>query len=149
MHGLCPKPQLEARYEQINQFESLLASQARTRVIKFFLHISCEEQLNRFAKRLNDPEKNWKISESDYTERNYWDNYQQAYQIALKKTCTAHAPWFVIPSNNKWYRNFAVSRIVLETLEDMKPRLPVADVDLAAIRQQYHEAKAETKAKRT
>lgn len=149
VHGLCPKPQLEARYEQINQFESLLASQARTRVIKFFLHISCEEQLNRFAKRLNDPEKNWKISESDYTERNYWDNYQQAYQIALKKTCTAHAPWFVIPSNNKWYRNFAVSRIVLETLEDMKPRLPVADVDLAAIRQQYHEAKAETMAKRS
>ena len=142
VHGLCPKHQLEARYEAINQFESLLTTQAQTRVIKFFLHISREEQLTRFAKRLNDPAKNWKISESDYTERAYWDAYQKAYQDALQKTSTPHAPWFVIPADNKWYRNFAVARIVLETLEDMKPQLPKPTVDLAAIRRQFHEAEA-------
>lgn len=147
VHGLCPMPQLEARYEEINQFESLLTSQAQTRVIKFFLHISREEQLARFAKRLNDPAKNWKISESDYTERAYWDAYQKAYQDALQKTSTPQAPWFVIPADNKWYRNFAVSRIVLETLEDMKPRLPKPAVDLAAIRKQFHEAEAQSAAK--
>ncbi len=147
VHGLCPKPQLEARYEEINQFESLLRSQAQTRVIKFFLHISREEQLTRFAKRLNDPAKNWKISESDYTERTYWDSYQKAYQEALQKTSTPHAPWYVIPADNKWYRNFAVSRVVLETLEDMKPQLPKPTVDLAAIRRQFHEAEANSSAK--
>lgn len=147
VHGLCPKPQLEARYEEINQFESLLTSQAQTRVIKFFLHISREEQLTRFAKRLNDPDKNWKISASDYTERAYWDAYQKAYQEALQKTSTPHAPWYVIPADNKWYRNFAVARIVLETLEDMKPQLPKPTVDLAAIRRQFHEAEANSSAK--
>ncbi len=147
VHGLCPKPQLEARYEEINQFESLLTSQAQTRVIKFFLHISREEQLTRFAKRLNDPDKNWKISASDYTEQAYWDAYQKAYQEALQKTSTPHAPWYVIPADNKWYRNFAVARIVLETLEDMKPQLPKPTVDLAAIRRQFHEAEANSSAK--
>lgn len=140
VHQLYPKAQLEQRYAQINEFESLLASQANTRVIKFFLNISREEQLARFALRLADPAKNWKISESDYTERAYWDAYQEAYQIALRKTSTPNAPWYVIPSDNKWYRNYAVACIVLETLEQMAPQLPKPTVNLASIRKKFHQA---------
>ena len=140
VHQLCPKAQLALRYEQINQFETLLATQANTRIIKFFLHISREEQLARFAARLTDPAKNWKISEADYSEREFWNDYQAAYQAALKKTSTANAPWYVIPSDNKWYRNYAVARIVLETLEQMNPALPKPTVDLASIRKKFHQA---------
>jgi PPK2 family polyphosphate:nucleotide phosphotransferase len=138
VHKLCPKPQLELRYEQIIAFESLLATQNNTRVIKFFLHISPEEQLARFAARLTDPAKNWKISEADYSERTFWKDYQAAYQTALKKTSTASAPWYVIPADNKWYRNFAVASIVLETLEQMNPKLPQPKVDLNAIRKKFN-----------
>lgn len=138
VHKLCPKPQLELRYEQINAFESLLATQNNTRVIKFFLHLSPAEQLARFAARLTDPAKNWKISDADYSERAFWDDYQAAYQTALKKTSTASAPWYVIPADNKWYRNFAVASIVLETLEQMNPQLPKPKVDLDAIRKKFN-----------
>jgi PPK2 family polyphosphate:nucleotide phosphotransferase len=140
VHQLCPKQQLVLRYEQINQFESLLATQNNTRVIKLFLHISQEEQLARFAARLEDPAKNWKISTADYTERQYWDAYHEAYRLALKQTSTESAPWYVIPSDYKWYRNYAVANIVLETLEAMAPRIPEPSVDLEQIRQQFHQA---------
>lgn len=140
VHQLCPKTQLNLRYEQINQFESLLDTQSNTRIIKFFLHISPEEQLARFAARLDDPAKNWKISTSDYIERQYWDAYQDAYALVLKKTSTPTAPWYVIPSDNKWYRNYAVACIVLETLEAMAPKLPKPTVDLQQIRTEYHKA---------
>ena len=140
VHQLCPKSQLNQRYEQINQFEALLASQANTRIIKFFLHISPEEQLARFAARLDDPTKNWKISAADYAERPYWDAYCEAYKVALKKTSTRVAPWFCIPSDNKWYRNYAVANIVLETLESMAPQIPAPSVDLNLIRQSFHDA---------
>lgn len=140
VHQLCPKAQLEQRYDQINEFESMLASQANTRVIKFFLHISPEEQLARFALRLAGSAKNWKISESDYSERAYWNAYQEAYQVALRKTSTANAPWYVIPADNKWYRNYAVACIVLETLEQMNPQLPKPTVNLASIRKKFHQA---------
>lgn len=140
VHQLCPKAQLTLRYEQINQFESLLETQSNTRIIKFFLHISPEEQLARFAARLDDPAKNWKISTSDYIERQHWDAYQDAYALVLKKTSTPTAPWYVIPSDNKWYRNYAVACIVLETLEAMAPKLPKPTVDLQQIRAEYHKA---------
>lgn len=140
VHQLCPKPQLALRYEQINQFESLLATQNNTRVIKFFLHISREEQLTRFAARLDDPAKNWKISTADYTERQYWDVYRDAYAQVLKQTSTQSAPWFVIPSDHKWYRNYAVACIVLETLEAMAPQIPQPTVDLNQIRAEFHNA---------
>lgn len=140
VHQLCPKPELNQRYEVINQFESLLASQANTRVIKFFLHISREEQLARFASRLDDPAKNWKISAADYAERHHWDAYRESYEIALKKTSTPDAPWYVIPSDNKWYRNYAVACIVLETLERMAPEVPKPTVNLDAIREEFHNA---------
>lgn len=140
VHQLCPKTQINLRYGQINQFESLLATQTNTRIIKFFLHISPEEQLTRFAARLDDPTKNWKISTSDYTERQCWPAYQAAYALALKKTSTAAAPWYIIPADNKWYRNYAVASIVLETLEAMAPQLPKPSVDLSQIRQEFHHA---------
>lgn len=140
VHQLSPKAQINQRYKQINHFESLLATQAKTRILKFFLHISREEQLARFAARLDDPAKNWKISEADYAERQYWDVYRESYEIALKKTATADAPWFVIPANNKWYRNYAVANIVLETLEAMAPQIPKPSVDLNAIRNEFHQA---------
>lgn len=140
VHQLCPKTQINLRYGQINQFESLLATQNNTRIIKFFLHISPEEQLTRFAARLDDPAKNWKISTSDYTERQYWPAYQAAYAAALKKTSTAAAPWYIIPADNKWYRNYAVASIVLETLEAMAPQLPKPSVNLVQIRKEFHHA---------
>lgn len=140
VHQLCPKPQLALRYDQINQFESLLTTQNKTHVIKFFLHISREEQLARFAARLDDPAKHWKISTADYTERQHWDAYQEAYALALKKTDTDKAPWYVIPADHKWYRNYAVARIVLETLEAMAPTLPKPTVDLNQVRKEFHNA---------
>ena len=140
VHELCPRARLNQRYEQINQFESLLAIQANTRILKFFLHISPEEQLARFAARIDDPAKNWKISSADYAERQHWDAYLDAYEIALKKTSTDAAPWFVIPSDNKWYRNYAVANIVLETLQAMSPQIPKPSVDLDTIRKEFHQA---------
>lgn len=140
VHHLCPKPQINLRYDQINQFESLLETQSNTRIIKFFLHISREEQLARFAARLDDPAKNWKISTSDYIERQHWDAYREAYELVLRKTSTATAPWYIIPSDNKWYRNYAVASIVLETLEAMAPQLPQPNVDLNQVREEFHNA---------
>ncbi|HHO67682.1 MAG TPA: polyphosphate kinase 2 family protein, partial [Gammaproteobacteria bacterium] len=125
------------RYAAINAFERQLADSG-VRILKFFLHISREEQLERFGKRLEDPSKHWKISESDYSERAYWDDYQRAYEDALEKCSTRHAPWFVIPADHKWYRNLVVSRIVQETLESMDMKLPPARVDIDAIRCKYH-----------
>ena len=140
VHHLSPNAQLNLRYDQINQFESLLATQSNTRVIKFFLHISREEQLARFAARLDDPAKNWKISTSDYIERQHWDAYREAYEQAIRKTSTTTAPWYVIPSDHKWYRNYAVACIVLETLEAMAPQLPKPTVDLNQVREEFHNA---------
>lgn len=140
VHQLCPKTQIDLRYDQINHFESLLATQCNTRVIKFFLHISREEQLARFAARLEDPTKNWKISTSDYIERQRWDAYQEAYKLAIRKTSTASAPWYVIPSDHKWYRNYAVACIVLETLEKMAPQIPKPNVDLKQVREAFKQA---------
>ena len=140
VHQLCPKTQINLRYDQINQFESLLLTQSNTRVIKFFLHISREEQLARFAARLDDPSKNWKISTSDYIERQHWDAYREAYELALRKTSSPTAPWYVIPSDHKWYRNYAVANVVLETLEAMAPKLPKPNVDLSQVREEFHNA---------
>lgn len=140
VHQLCPKPQLNLRYDQINQFESLLATQSNTKVIKFFLHISREEQLARFAARLDDPAKNWKISTADYAERQHWDAYRESYELVLKKTSTPEPPWYIIPADHKWYRNYAVACIVLETLEAMAPQVPEPSVDLNQVREEFHNA---------
>lgn len=138
VHNLVPKREWEKRYDIINRFEKLLATQNDTIVLKFFLYISKEEQLARFKERLDDPNRQWKISESDYKERDYWDDYIDAFEDALRECSTAHAPWYVIPSNEKWFRNLAVSQIVADTLADMKLKLPKPTVDLDKIRQLYH-----------
>ena len=125
VHKLIDKATWTARYQRIRDFEALLAENGTT-ILKFFLHISKEEQLARFAQRLDDPERNWKISESDYTERALWDDYIEAFEDAIRATSTKSAPWYVIPSNHKWFRNLAVSQIMAETMEDLRPRLSAA-----------------------
>lgn len=141
VRALATKEELSARYAQINAFEDLL-TQAHTHILKFYLHISQEEQLARFKARLEDPTKQWKISESDYADRERWGDYRKAYEKMLSKCSTAHAPWFIIPANQKWYRNLAVARIVVEYLDSLELKYPAPTVDLVKIRQQYHEAKA-------
>jgi PPK2 family polyphosphate:nucleotide phosphotransferase len=146
-HNLAPKSVWSKRYDRINDFEKLLREQNNTHIIKFFLHISPEEQLLRFKQRLDDPARNWKISNSDYKEREYWKDYMRAFEDVFEKTSTRHAPWYVIPSNCKWFRNLAISKIVAETLEDLGMQLPKPQVDLEVIRQEYHQAEEEEKTK--
>lgn len=139
VHNLVPDEVWKGRYELINDFEKNLVENG-THILKFFLHISPEEQLLRFRQRLEDPARHWKISESDYAEREFWQAYTQAYEEALSRTSTEHAPWFVIPSNNKWFRNLAVAKIVAETLESLDMKFPEPTVDIEEIRRNYHKA---------
>lgn len=139
VHDLAPKSVWSKRYDLINDFERLLAANG-TRILKFYLHISPDVQLARFKARLDDPARQWKISESDYSERELWPQYVAAFEEALERTSTRHAPWFVIPANHKWFRDLAVSQIVADTLDDMRLRPPPTRVDLAAIRRTYHAA---------
>ena len=146
VHKLVPKPVWKQRYALINEFEQLLHSENNTTIIKFFLSISKDEQLARFKQRLDDPQRQWKISETDYTERSRWNDYEEAFEDALSKCSKKHAPWYVIPSNHKWFRNLAVSQIIADTMEDMHLQLPKPTVDLTQIRRLYHaDAKASAK----
>jgi PPK2 family polyphosphate:nucleotide phosphotransferase len=137
VHNLVPEEVWSGRYEQINDFEKTLAKNG-THILKFYLHIDPEEQLSRFKLRLEDPTRHWKISDGDYAERPYWDAYTAAFEDALGKTSTKHAPWFVIPSNHKWFRNLAISRIIAETLESLDMKFPEPTVDIEQIKQKYH-----------
>ena len=129
VHDLAEPKVIEGRYGLINQFERDLV-RSKTKVIKFCLHISYEEQRKRFLERLTDPDKTWKFNEHDIDERAYWDEYQSAYGVALAHCSTPWAPWYVIPANNKDYRNWAVSRIILEALEEMDPQYPQPKLDI-------------------
>ena len=140
VHKLVPRAVWSKRYDLINDFESMLAAHG-TRVLKFFLHISPEEQLERFQQRLDDPSRRWKISEGDYSERELWPKYIEAYEDAIALTSTKRAPWYIIPSNHKWFRNLAISQIVADAMEEMNLKLPPARVDIAAIRRKFHAAK--------
>lgn len=111
------------RYRHIREFERMLSDEG-TRVVKLFLNISKEEQKERLEARLDEPDKNWKFHKGDLVDRALWDDYQRAFEAAISETSTEHAPWYVIPANRKWYRNLVVSRILIETLEDMDPRYP-------------------------
>jgi len=133
VHGLVPKSVWSQRYRQINDFERML-SESRVRIVKFLLYISKEEQARRFRERLDDPSKNWKFSQADIKEREYWDRYIEAYQDMLSKCSTEHAPWYVIPANHKWFRNLAVSEIVRHTLESMDLKFPKPTADLKGIK---------------
>lgn len=140
VHELVPKDVWKPRYDFINEWERLLAVENNTTILKFFLYISKEEQLERFKLRLDDPDRQWKISESDYKEREKWDDYIKAFEAALSKCSTRCAPWYVIPSNHKWFRNLAVSQIIADALEDMRLELPKPTVDIEEIRRLYHQA---------
>ncbi|MEZ5785748.1 MAG: polyphosphate kinase 2 family protein [Xanthobacteraceae bacterium] len=139
VHKLVPRAVWSKRFKLINAFERMLAFHG-TRILKFFLHISPEEQLARFKQRLDDPARQWKISESDYSERELWPEYIKAYEEALERTSTAHAPWYVIPANHKWFRDLAISTIIADTMEEMKLTVPAPRVDLADIRRRFHAA---------
>lgn len=140
VHNLVPKDVWSKRYDLINDFERNLVD-ANTTILKFYLHMSPQEQLKRFKERLDDPQRQWKISEADYSERAYFPQYIKAYEEVLERTSTLHAPWFIIPSDHKWFRNLAVSRIVVEALESLHLGLPPTTVDLDDIRRKYLEAK--------
>jgi PPK2 family polyphosphate:nucleotide phosphotransferase len=118
------------RYESINHFEADLVDDG-TSVLKCFLHISAREQRDRLMARLDDPTKHWKFNPGDIDERARWNDYQRAYEIALERCNTEVAPWLVIPSDRKWYRNWAITRILLEHLTMLDPRWPPADFDVA------------------
>ncbi|MGK6353271.1 PPK2 family polyphosphate kinase [Parapedobacter sp. DT-150] len=113
----------EARYESIRQFEAHL-SRNGTKIIKFFLHVSKDEQRDRFLDRIEDPYKNWKFSSSDVEERAYWDNYMNAFEAAIAATATEASPWYIIPADKKWFARYAVGKIIVETLAQMEPEFP-------------------------
>ncbi|MDQ6677555.1 MAG: polyphosphate kinase 2 family protein [Acidobacteriota bacterium] len=123
VHQLVEKSVWEKRYEQINNFEKMLAENG-TVILKFFLNLGKDEQKKRFDARHDDPDKNWKSSPADEAERKYWDDYQAAYQDVLANCSKPHAPWYVIPANRKWFRNLAISQILVHTLEGMDLKYP-------------------------
>ncbi|WP_426061713.1 polyphosphate kinase 2 family protein [Hymenobacter sp. B1770] len=131
VHGLIDDKTWLQRYEDINNFESLLTNHG-TVILKFFLHISKEEQAERLQARLDDPAKHWKFDPSDLIERARWADYQAAYEDALSHCSPAEAPWFVVPADQKWARDLAITELVVATLEAMNPQPPKVDYDVAA-----------------
>jgi PPK2 family polyphosphate:nucleotide phosphotransferase len=132
VHNLVPKSVWSKRYRQINIFESILAENGVT-ILKFFLHISKNEQLKRLKERLTQRDKKWKVNPTDFDERKYWNDYMKAYESALSRCSTKCAPWFIIPSDKKWFRNLAVSQIIVEALESLKMKFPAPAYDLSRI----------------
>jgi PPK2 family polyphosphate:nucleotide phosphotransferase len=129
VHNLAPADVIERRYAQINAFERDL-TRAGTRVVKFMLHISYDEQRKRLLDRLKNPDKHWKFNEKDIDERGYWDDYMSAYSIAITRCSTKWAPWYVVPADDKDYRNWAVASVLIETLGAMDPRYPQPKLDI-------------------
>jgi PPK2 family polyphosphate:nucleotide phosphotransferase len=129
VRGFAPKHVWKKRYDHVNHFERLLADEGTT-IVKFFLHISPEEQVERIKARLHDPSKNWKFNPGDLEERKLWDQYQEAYEDVLSKCSTEAGPWHVIPADKKWYRNYAISHVLRKTLEGLKLRFPEPIVDI-------------------
>lgn len=124
VHKLKPKPEWQKHYDQFNGFEKMLTENG-TVILKFFLLVSQAEQLRRIEERLARPDKKWKYSPSDLIEREYWDEYQRAYEDMLNLCSTEYAPWYIVPSDKKWFRNFLVSSIILETLQKLDLKYPV------------------------
>ena len=132
VHDLVPKAVWKQRYDQINAFEDMLSRNGTT-IIKFYLHISKDEQKERLQSRLDTPDKHWKFDPGDLAERDCWHDYQIAFDAALSRCSTDAAPWYIVPANHKWYRDVVVARTVAETLEAMNPRFPPPAPDLDAI----------------
>lgn len=133
VRSFAPPEEIERRYGAITAFEERLAG-AGTRIVKVMLHISKEEQGARLAERLDRPDKHWKYNPGDIDEREAWDAYQEAYEIALQRTSTASAPWYCVPANRKWYARLVVKGLLLDTLRGIDPQWPSADFDVEAER---------------
>jgi len=131
--GLAPPAVIRKRYAIINRFEAAVA-RSGTAIVKVYLHISEDEQRRRLVGRLNDPDKHWKFSDGDVTERAYWDAYQRAYATAIGRCSSAESPWYVIPANRKWYRNWAVTQVLIEEMEAMKSNYPHPQLDVRALK---------------
>lgn len=144
VHGLIDKPTRERRYRQINDFERMLTENGVT-ILKFFLHISREEQKERLLERIHDPLKNWKFQVGDLAERKRWDDYTEAYEDALEACTTDWAPWYVVPSDRKSTRDLLVAGVVVRTLERMDPKFPRVDPEVLKIAREWER---ETTAKR-
>ena len=132
VHKLVPKSVWSKRYAHINEFERLLAD-SDVKILKFFLHISKDEQKKRLEQRLADPNKRWKVSPADFEERKLWYQYMNAYEVALSKCSAEWAPWYVIPANQKWFRNCAISQIIVEALESLDMKYPKITFDPGTI----------------
>ena len=130
---------IEERYGLINKFESEIVKSGTT-LVKVFLHISAEEQRARLLARLGEPDKHWKFSGNDIRERRYWRDYQKAYGSAIGRCSTVAAPWYVVPANRKWYRNWAVSQLLIETMEEMKLIYPNPHLDIRALKKSLQAA---------
>ena len=133
-----PDKVIENRYEDIRNFEEYLYRN-NVRMVKIFLNVSKDEQARRFLSRIEEPEKNWKFSGSDYEERAYWDAYQEAFESAINKTATEHSPWYVVPADHKWYMRYVVSEILLSTLKEMDPKFPEVTEERRATFSKYKE----------
>jgi PPK2 family polyphosphate:nucleotide phosphotransferase len=132
VHKLITDKTAKRRFREINHFEEMLFHNHVT-ILKFFLHISHKEQTARLKARCNEKDKHYKISETDFHERRYWAKYQQVYEDAIGATSQKHAPWFVIPSDHKWYRNLAISRVIVEALEAMNLKYPKPAFDVSKV----------------
>lgn len=129
VHDLVPKKVWRRRYQQINDFERMLAEEGVT-IVKFYLHISKDEQRKRQRERLKDPRKKWKFNAGDLQDRELWGDYMKAYEEALSETSTDWAPWYVVPANHNWYRNLVVASVLVETLERLKMSYPAPKIDV-------------------
>ncbi len=133
VHNLVDKKIWSKRYDHINNFEKLLVDEGTT-ILKFFLYISKDEQKERLQERIDIPEKNWKFSSGDLKERLLWDDYIDAYQEVLNKTSTKHAPWYIIPANRNWYRNWLIGSILVDTLKSLKMKYPEPEENLSDVK---------------
>jgi PPK2 family polyphosphate:nucleotide phosphotransferase len=133
VHKLISGKVVKRRFDDINGFEDMLADNGVV-ILKFFLHISHEEQTRRLQSRIDTPDKHWKLSEGDFHERQFWPQYTEAYEAILSATSRKHAPWFVIPSDHKWYRNVAISQIILDTMQGFKLKYPDPTFDPGQIK---------------
>ena len=133
VHNLVPREVWHGRYRQINEFEQMLTENGIT-ILKFFLHISKEEQKKRFLARIQDSSRNWKLSLPDFEERQHWDDYIEAYQDALERCSTKWAPWYVVPADHKWFRNYVVAELVVSALDRMRLRYPAPTIDISKVK---------------
>ncbi|MEE4195069.1 MAG: PPK2 family polyphosphate kinase, partial [Anaerolineae bacterium] len=132
VHNLVPESTWGKRYEHINAFEKMLSDEG-THILKFFLHISADEQKERLQARLDDPSKHWKFSLGDLKERKLWSSYTAAYEDVLSKTSTEWAPWYVVPADRKWYRNYVVAQVIIKTLTGLDMRYPAPEDNLEGV----------------